>query len=195
MTRQQLLNLADFLYRSFKIMQNFETPEHEFVEEFVKLIAKNEKFTHVPFDKALKSMSKYSLDPKMNLNVDNLNKMISKTFKVDKNGDVPVINIVGKVEKPLAIILGLKSANTIRDYHDDWVASKRELEAQLYDVNYWASSEIEWKLDNGTQLIPKSIALVKVNKQVFQNAFKFETINKTLIKAEFTKIIKLDANI
>lgn len=192
MTRQQLLNLADLAYRSLRVMEFFRAAEYEFAEEFIKLITKNESFSLVPFDKAVKSMSRFSIDPKFN--VETLNKQLSDTFRIEKVGEMSVVKVIGKVSKPLATIVGLKSARSIRDYQQDWIEAKRELEAQVYDVNYWASSEVEWKIE-GEKIVPKSIALAKINKSVFQNAFKFSTINKTITKAEFSKIIKLDANV
>lgn len=192
MTRQQLLNLADLAYRSLRVMEFFRAAEYEFAEEFIKLITRNESFTLTPFDKAVKSMSRFSIDPKFN--VETLNKQLSDTFKIEKVGEMSVIKVNGKVSKPLATIVGLKSARSIRDYQQDWIEAKRQLDAQVYDVNYWASSEVEWKIE-GEKIVPKSIALAKINKSVFQNAFKFSTINKTITKAEFSKIIKLDANV
>lgn len=191
MTRQQLLNLADFVYRSLRILDFFRVPEFEFAEEFIQLITKNEKFTLVPFDQAIKSMSRYSLDPKLKL--ENINKEIAKIFKVGKVGEMSVIQLNGKLNKSLALVVGWKSQKAIREYQEDWIETKRELEAQLYDVNYWASSEVEWKFVDGV-IAPKSIGLVKINKSVFQNSFKFLNINKTLIKADYTKVLKLNAN-
>ena len=193
MTRQQLLNLADLAYRSLKVMEFFRAAEYEFAEEFIKLLTKNESFSLVPFDKAVKSMSRFSIDPKFN--IETLNKQLSDTFKIEKVGEMSVIKVNGKVSKPLATIVGLKSARSIRDYQQDWIEAKRQLDAQVYDVNYWASSEVEWKIEGENKIVPKSIALAKINKSVFQNAFKFSTINKTITKAEFSKIIKLDANV
>lgn len=192
MTRQQLLKLAGEIYRHLKIMSEYKVPEFEFSEEFLKLTLKEQEFLLMPLDKAINSLSKYSLNPKLSLKLNSLKKDASALLKIEKVGNFSVIK-PAKSNQNLEPLFGSKSARIVKDAEQDWIEANRTLDAQLYDLNYWVRDEIEWEMKEG-KLFPKSIAIAKLNKTALIGPLKFSTVKKVTIKANYTKIIKMDAN-
>lgn len=191
MTRQQLLSLAGEVYRSLKIMNEYQVPEYEFSEEFIQKVLK-EEFSLVSLDIAIKTVSKYAISPKVSLKLDQLKRNASTLLKVDKTGNFSLIKI-GKLNKDLEVLFGSKSARIVTDYEADWIEANRTIDAQVYDLNYWVRQSVEWQLE-GNKLVPKSLAVAKLDKSAFLKPLNFSTLAKKSLKATYSKIIKLDAN-
>ena len=146
----------------------------------------------MPLDKAINSLSKYSLNPKLSLKLNSLKKDASALLKIEKVGNFSLIK-PAKSNRNLEPLFGSKSARIAKDAEQDWIEANRTLDAQLYDLNYWVRDEIEWEMKEG-KLFPKSIAIAKLNKTSLIGPLKFSTVKKVTIKANYTKIIKMDAN-
>ena len=89
-TRVQASELANEMYSSLNILEDYDMPELQFSEAFVNdLISKiaGSTFAHVPIDEALSSLSKYGFDIREDLKPDVFKRNLGSLFTIETIGD------------------------------------------------------------------------------------------------------------
>ena len=89
-TRLQASELANEMYSSLNILEEYEMPELQFSEAFVSDLISQiaaSSFTHVPIDEALSSISKYGFDIREDLKPDVIKRNLRSVFTIETIGN------------------------------------------------------------------------------------------------------------
>ena len=95
LTRDQMTQLSYEINNNFKVVENYQMSEYQFSKTFIESLiglGTDSAFKPVSFEKALESLSKYSMNFKDDLKPDKITNEISNFFKIEQtNGKSHII--------------------------------------------------------------------------------------------------------
>jgi hypothetical protein len=209
-TRDQLNNLANELYTSLNIAEEYQMPMYQFSEEFVQDIISQTAsiaFNQIAFDDVIKGLSKYSRSIDDDLEHDVLKFDFGRIFEINKSNNLSFIQInnenfealkkickiVGSVAgnaKFLGIIKIGGSIKVSQEKSKEWIKAEKTLNEQIREINTENENDIQWKID-GDLIVPKSINVARLNRASFSKALTFNRIRKQYYDALFQRKLSL----
>lgn len=202
-SRQQLTNLANDIYLSMNVIEDYQIAGDQFSSNFVDeliRITSTGAFQEVLLSDAFKSLSKYSLDVKQDLSPDVINNQISNIFQVETVGDkkrIVVNNDFYKssskensksVDTSVNVGYGGFSLGTsvkyANDNKDSWVSQDKSLTDQMNELNTLTQSDVKLQF-SGTKIVAKSLNVAKLQAGSFKKTLSFNRIKNTYYEADF----------
>jgi len=197
-TRDQLTKLSQEIQSNINVAEDYQISNDQFsqifVEDIIKLVS-NDGLKSVPFEDALKSISKYSFDFQNDMKANVIKEEIENNFKIDKVNNKKHIKFdyekfsdtmkeraktIGiSVESSVSfgpISAGLKASSSYaEDNKDRWVNSEKSLDDQLNELNTYNEGKIEFAF-KGEKIYPKSLQVAKIQQSLFRKDLEFSRI-------------------
>jgi len=197
-TRDQLTKLSQEVQSNINVAEDYQISNDQFsqifVEDLIKLVA-NDGLKSVPFEEALKSISKYSFDFQNDIKANVIKEEIQNNFKIEKVNNVKHIkfdyekfsdtmkerakssSISGEVSGSYGpISASVKASSSFaEDNKDRWVNSEKSLDDQLNELNTYNEGKIEFAF-KGEKIYPKSLQVAKIQKSLLKKDLEFSRI-------------------
>lgn len=196
-TRDQMSNLADELYTSLNIVEEYQMQMNQFNENFVfDLISQTaiNSFNQITFDEVIKLFSKYSLSYDDEFS-ETIKSEIGKIFELNKSYNISYIQInteffdslkrksiiTGSINDEDVKVLGvIKIGGAIKicsEKSKEWIRSEKTLIEQLKEMNSGLENDIQWRID-GESILPRTINVARLNRASFFKTLTFNRIRK-----------------
>ncbi len=197
-TRDQLTKLSQEIQSNINVAEDYQISNDQFsqifVEDIIKLVS-NDGLKSVPFEDALKSISKYSFDFQNDMKANVIKEEIENNFKIDKVNNKKHIKFDyekfsdtmkerAKTSGKSGEISGscgpfsasLKASSSYaEDNKDRWVNSEKSLDDQLNELNTYNEGKIEFAF-KGEKIYPKSLQVAKIQQSLFRKDLEFSRI-------------------
>ena len=213
-TRVQATELANEMYTSLNILEEYEMPELQFSEAFVSDLISQiaaSSFAHVPIDEALSSLSKYGFDIREDLNPDVIKRNLGSVFTIETIGDESkiVLNTKNKDNLdtssssevgaevsasagiPLVLEASVRGAVKTADNNAYSGASEKEtLSDQLKKLNSQTQNDVKWEIE-GNRIVPKSLNVVRLTRSKLGKTLSFSRVRRQTFTALFDRYFSL----
>ena len=217
-TRVQAAELANEMYSSLNILEEYEMSELQFSEAFVSDLISQiavSSFTHVPIDEALSSISKYGFDIREDLRPDVIKRNLGSVFKIETIGNESRI-VLDRKNKDFSLISsstengfetesgvsleGVGSFNVgVKETQKDsktisGAAEVESLSDQLKKLNAQTQNEVTWDIE-GNRIVPKSLNVVRMTRSKLGRTLSFSRVRRQTFTALFDRNISLYSEI
>ena len=209
-TRDQMVELANEMYTSLNILEEYEMPEVQFSEAFANDLINQISvcnFSHVPVDEALSSLSKYGFDIPEDFQPDVVKRHLESLFFIQSLGDESRIVLDQQryseffnpssgsnegngaldlgIGIPLLFNMNLASlpmyANTSNGTSDSI-----SLSDQLRHLNTHTQTEVIWEIE-GNRIVPKSLNVARLTRSKLRHTLSFSRVRVQTITALFDR--------
>ena len=205
-TRDQITTLAEEMYSTLNIVDDYQMPVIQFDEAFVDGLIREaaaEVFTMVRLDKALDTLSKYGFDFDDDLKADHMKRDLGSVLKIEQYANASRIIVDetryhelqqknsgsgnGNAGVKVLDLFGLDaSANWA---HDNSMSSKddtKSLNDQLHQLNEASQNRIEWMVE-GDVVVPKRLNVARLQRSSFGHGMTFQRVRIQSFSAPFER--------
>ena len=206
LTRDQMTQLSYEINNNFKVVENYQMSEFQFSTTFIECLiglSTDSAFKPVSFEKALESLSKYSMDFSEDLKPDQIKNELSNIFKIEQTSNKSHIIFDKKYYDELlkqsansgqssasAIIFylggGSKSSEYVTSNKDHWISKGSSLDDQLNQLNNYVENNIQYEF-NGLKIVPKNLKVSKLQSSDFKKSLTFSRIKNVYFEADLVK--------
>jgi hypothetical protein len=199
-TRRQLSQLANDMYWTLNIMDDYRMPQEQFVEAFVDDLAAQTAvfdFAMVPADVISDQLSAYGFDSSPDFRTDQTVDSLKWILRIDSRDDGAWRRIVVDETKydelqhlgrgdNIARLLGVEAAvewarkNAARAWTD-----AESIGDQLTELNDASATEVQWSLDVDDRIAPKALRLARLDRSRFYRTLTFERVHLKISDAAF----------
>jgi hypothetical protein len=187
--KYQLELLVDNIYKDFDVKKRYNISKSLFIDEFIKQIS-NESFTFMDFDQSIINLSGYGINIEKNFREN-----LFDLFEIQIENDKIRINIDNRKFQGIDNVLGFDIKNIldfIEIHKNEWFnLTEIFINKTITEINCLKDGEIEWHLIKD-KILPKSIKVLKLNKNRLTNTFIF---NQTDHMKKEIEIVKFKQNL
>ncbi|XP_065665060.1 uncharacterized protein LOC136086703 [Hydra vulgaris] len=210
-TRDQLTELSNEVNSYFNVIEDYQISQEQFSSAFVdNLISLSGQttFKSVSLDDALKSLSKYTMEFRNDLDPDQIKKDLSEVFKIEKLGNKSRIVFDEKYYKELekqssesgaasasvkvfGMGKGSASASYAKSQANHWLEKGSSLDDQLRDLNTYSENKMKYEFE-GNKIVPKTLQVSKLQASAFKRTLSFSRIKNYYYEADYNRVFTLN---